>query len=309
VTLHEPAVINGRACPNCSAPASEPAVLRADDPAELLSREKLADRWRGFFSSPCFFTYHRCSSCEQLFCSSYLSDATLAEFYSAMSDNIHSGDPTSSEETQADYADMIARVARKADRYLEIGPDIGLLARALQKRLPIKRAFLVEPNRTVWPQLTEAFPAGVANLAVDIKEFEDKIPDAGLDLVVGVHVLDHLTQPHAVLQWIARKLAPGGVVAIVVHNERSLLARALGRRWPAYCLQHPQLFNPQTLTSMLERNGFTAAAILPAANRLPLGYLLTHGAFASFRLKLELGFLHWPVRLRLGNIMGLATKR
>ena len=308
MTVHPPAVVSGRACPNCGAPASDAAALRADGPAELLSRDKLAERWRGFFSDPCFFTYHRCGSCGQLFCSSYLSDATLAELYSAMSDNIHSGDAASSEETQADYADMIARVARKADRYLEIGPDVGLLARALQKRLPIKSAFLVEPNRTVWRQLTEAFPAGVANLAVDIKEFEDKIPDAGLDLVVGVHVLDHLTQPRAMLEWIARKLAPGGVVAIVVHNERSLLARMLGRRWPAYCLQHPQLFNPQTLKSMLERGGFTTA-ILPTANRFPLGYLLSHGAFAAFRLKIELGFLRWPVRIRLGNIMGLATKR
>jgi hypothetical protein len=111
------------------------------------------------------------------------------------------------------------------------------------------------------------------------------------------------------VSWIARKLAPNGVAAFVVHNERSLLARVLGNRWPAYCLQHPQLYNPATLKTLLEHNGFRDVVVYPTVNYFPLGYLLSHGLYAVLRWKVNLDFLSWPVKLRLGNIMAIATKK
>ena len=41
----------------------------------------------------------------------------------------------------------------------------------------------------------------------------------------------------------------------MTHSERSLAARVFGARWPAYCLQHPQLYAPRTLRQAFERAG------------------------------------------------------
>lgn len=45
------------------------------------------------------------------------------------------------------------------------------------------------------------------------------------------HVLEHLSNPAEVLQALARKLQPGGVLAVGVPNPRSLQFRLLGSRW------------------------------------------------------------------------------
>jgi SAM-dependent methyltransferase len=45
------------------------------------------------------------------------------------------------------------------------------------------------------------------------------------------HVLEHLPNAGEVLEEVARKLQPGGVLAIGVPNPSSLQFRALGRRW------------------------------------------------------------------------------
>jgi SAM-dependent methyltransferase len=50
--------------------------------------------------------------------------------------------------------------------------------------------------------------------------------------VVMWHVLEHLSNPAEVLERIAERLQPGGVLAIGVPNLRSLQFRLLGRRWP-----------------------------------------------------------------------------
>jgi SAM-dependent methyltransferase len=46
------------------------------------------------------------------------------------------------------------------------------------------------------------------------------------------HVLEHLSNPAEVLECIAGKLEPGGILAIGVPNVRSLQFRLLGSRWP-----------------------------------------------------------------------------
>ena len=297
-----------RGCPNCRSHDAAKTAVRAELPAEALSTEELGRRWRGFYPVSCFFTYSRCPHCGQMYAPRYLSPPALDSLYGSMSDNIHSGDAASSGSTQANYVKMIARHAPKGARYLEIGPDTGLLTREIGRRYHVEAAFLVEPNREAWPQLEKCFPPGVARIAPDISAFDTLIDDGSLDLAVGIHVLDHLLEPAKTLAWIERKLAPGGVVAAVVHNEGSLLARVLGRRWPAFCMQHPELFNPRTLSGLLERAGFKPRRVLRTANYFPIGYLISHGLLALLKVKVDLGFLRLPIRLKLGNIMAIASK-
>ncbi len=282
--------------------------MRAEVPAERLSLSDLGKYWRGFFRASCFFSFHRCKNCGQLYSPTYFTESSLGELYSSMADNAHSGDAALTETTQIAYIDAIARFTKNAPRYLEIGPDIGLLTRAAKTRFGVDTAYLIEPNRQSWPQLQAIFGEGQGQITASMDEQNDKVPDESLDLAVGVHVFDHLLEPSDAIGWLSRKMRKDGVVAVVVHNERSLLARVLGRRWPAYCLQHPQLYNPKTLKAALSRHGLTPQAVIQTVNDFPLGYLVSHAIFALTKIRLSLDFLTMPVRLRLGNMMVIATK-
>jgi hypothetical protein len=134
------------------------------------------------------------------------------------------------------------------------------------------------------------------------------VPDATVSAVTMIHVLDHLIEPLETLRSLRRKMRKGGVILVVVHDESSALARLLGSRWPAYCLQHPQVYRPATLRALFERAGFRVVATEASVNHFPLGYLAQHLAFA-----LKLGRLphflpeSWSVPLKLGNFMTVAT--
>lgn len=297
-----------RSCPTCLARDAAAAEVRADEPGEDLTPGELAQRWRGFGTVSSFFTYGRCPACGQLYAERYVDQDKLSELYSAMDDNIHSGDAKLAARNQADYADMILGQGARTARYLEIGPDVGLLTAAIHQRSPIERAFLIEPNRESWDRLRASLPDGVAAIAGDKADLDDQIEDGSLDLVVAIHVLDHLITPADMLAWLHRKLAPGGRIAMLVHNEGSAMARLFGARFPIYCLQHPQLYNRSTLADALKRAGFAINWVKPTPNTFRLGYLAQHGVMALTKVELNFGALTWPVRLRLGNIMALGTK-
>ena len=300
--------IHSRCCPACGGKHAH-SSMQAEAPAETLQPDGIANSWRGFFNKSCFFTYFRCDGCGHLFSPTYLSDSALGQLYGSMENNMHSGDEVLSYLTQESYVQEIVRRTQRAKRYLEIGPDMGLFAKALQKQMKVDTAYLAEPNRAVWEPLRASFPAGTATIVPNVFDLDKTIEDGSLDLAVGIHVLDHITEPSKTVSWVARKLAPGGVAAFVVHNERSLLAKVLGRKWPAYCLQHPQLYNPSTLPTLLQQNGLSDVTVCHTVNYFPFDYLVSHGLFAVTGYKPSLSLPAWPLKLKLGNIMAIAVKK
>ena len=124
-----------------------------------------------------------------------------------------------------------------------------------------------------------------------------------------IHVLDHLLQPKDFLQEIKASLEPGGVVLIVTHDCGSTLARVLGRRWPPYTLQHPQLFSQRSIATLLRASGLEVVESVKTTNYFPLPFLMRAG----------LTVLGLPERLvpegtapllglKLGNIGTIARK-
>jgi len=73
---------------------------------------------------------------------------------------------------------------------------------------------------------------------------------------------------------VKASLEPGGVVLIVTHDCASVLARVLGRRWPPYTLQHPQLFSQRSLATLLQASGFEVIETIKTTNYFPLPFLM-----------------------------------
>ena len=142
----------------------------------------------------------------------------------------------------------------------------------------------------------------------DMFNFSD-VPDNSVDLAVMIQVLDHLLDPKAALKELQKKLKKGGKVFIVTHNEGSLLAKLLGLRWPAFCMQHPQIFNKKSMTKLIGEAGFSLESIDNTKNYFKLDFLIKTLVWVVFKRHINLSdLLHFDVGLKLGNIATVAIK-
>jgi hypothetical protein len=294
-----------RECPACGDDSdTTEAAVRAPVSPESLEPEERAAYWRGFRSKSCFFDYVRCPNCGLLYCSTYFSDSALDRLYASMPDNTAGAPADVLRHTQKGYIDFLVRQRPIRGTYLEIGPDIGLATEAACASGNLDRVVLVEPNLAVHKQLREAAGSVTADVVADLGELESP---TNADTVVLIHVLDHLTEPVSYLLDLRRHLAPGAHVLVVVHNEASMLRRLLGVRWPPFTLQHPQLFNPETLRMTLEAGGFTLVAHQPTTNVFPARHVVrTAGSLVGLDGKWIESIPNWRMRIRLGNMMAVA---
>jgi hypothetical protein len=296
-----------RSCPACGDSTVDSWSMQSEPVGEASSFADLQSSWRGFFKDQkYFFTYRRCRSCGQTYSPRYFTREQLSELYRQMDDNTAGLPQALLTQTQRGYFHLLRDATRfpRGD-YLELGPDIGLFTREVLKGISFSHYWMVEPNRAVHPALDQLL-SGNPHTLLDDSERIEEIPDASLSLVVAIHVLDHLLEPQQLLSRLRSKLQPGGSILVVTHDGNSFPARLFGRRWPAYCLQHPQIYSTLTLANSLTRAGFQSVQVKKTVNYFPVTYLLRHFLFAA-------GFGHaslpswssWKIGLKLGNIAAI----
>jgi 2-polyprenyl-3-methyl-5-hydroxy-6-metoxy-1,4-benzoquinol methylase len=296
-------------CPCCGASVARAAKKAASSPpAETLDIETHSTFLSGYTTERVFFTYVECGDCGAKYCPVYYSQEQLDQLYSRQAENMAEAPLEARQRTQAEYARLLVRYSRMAGNYLEIGADIGLFAEACATVGRFDHFWLYEPNQEVHGQVAARFRGRNHTIAASNFRAAD-VPAGSLSTVTLIHVLDHLPQPHAFLREIMASLEPGGVLFTVTHDSASLLARALGRRWPPYTLQHPHLFSPRSITRLMQSAGFEVLEIAKSTNYFPLPYLIRAGLTV---LNLPNGLVpNWQaplVGLKLGNIAMIARK-
>jgi len=295
-----------RSCPICDCSDHEVEVA-SKRPAESLGFEELRQYWATFADEKVFFSYVRCRNCRLLFTPQFFSDRQLELLYAALPPNMGAAGVDAIDATQRGYFESATNGVDLSGGYLEIGPDVGHIARHAAGSGKFDRFWLFEPNEAVHPQLSAAagqYPHHVSAGMTDLSA----VPDGTVGLAVMVHVLDHLVDPGALLAQIQAKLRPGGRLMTVTHNEQSLLRRLLGRRWPPFCLQHPELYNPDSIAKLLNRYGFEDVQVKRSVNHFPLRFL---GQYAAQTLGVKLKRVPLPdisVGLKLGNILTLSRR-
>ncbi len=298
--------LRDRPCPLCGARDAAPEV-RSRRSAELRTLDELRPFWFGIDKERRFFTYHRCGDCGLLYNQVFFDDAQLGALYGAMPPNMDLVPDAAIVATQRGYFEAIAARASLAGGYLELGPDVGHVVAEAVRGGSFDHFWLFEPNRAVHDRLRAATKGRPARILTDMTDLS-AVPDGSIGLAVAVHVLDHLLEPLDMLSAVRAKLRPGGMLMLVTHDERSALRRVLGPRWPAFCLQHPQLYNPATLHALVTRAGFADVAVTQSANHFPIDFLARQAAQAIGVP--AIGRLPLPkraVRLRLGNLLTVAT--
>lgn len=296
--------VHHRDCPSCGRQGGAPEIS-SRPAAETLGLEELKEAWEGLHGNQAFFTYHRCQQCKLLYNPVYFTNEVLSRLYSDIAPNMEMVADELARRTQQSYFDDIAAEADLSGGYLEIGPDVGYLVAEAARRGQFEHMWLYEPNCVVHDRLRAAAGANQVSLSAGMADLSE-VPSGTIGLAVMVHVLDHLVDPLETLREISSKLRPGGMLATVTHNEASLLARALGRRWPPFCLQHPQLFNPKTMRTLMHRAGLSNVDVRRSSNYFSSDFLVRQAAQATGLGMGRLPLPAFPVRLRLGNILTIA---
>ena len=295
-----------RSCPLCASnDFSVKPEVQAKSPAESMSWNEVRDSFVGLRKDQLFFSYYRCSKCNLLYCPWYFSAPQLEELYSQMPDNLMGEDKSTASKTQSGYVRWILAKTKTIDSFLEIGPDVGLVTSAIVKSVRPAKIGLIEPNLAVHTDLRKS--AG-STQQVEIVQELNQLKSSGYQLAVGIHVFDHLLNPLADLKKLGQLSRDGANLGVVVHNEGSLLRKIISKKWPPFCLQHPQLYNRETLRTMLLAGGWNLETVNRSKNYFHLNHLA----------KLALGIFGLPEGLskfipkfetpvNLGNMISMAT--
>lgn len=184
------------------------------------------------------------------------SDMELAEFYAAHYRQDYHGETTPSARRvvrawrngQRIYS-QLAGYIQPGDSVFEVGAGIGCTLQVFQQQGC--QAAGIEPGEGFWKFSREQLRANVAKC-----DLMDVPPEPAHDLILLVHVIEHLNSPTRALSRIRSLLKPGGRLYVECPN----LAAPFAQRRRMFHFAHIHNFTPRTLTMMAEKCGFSVEA-------------------------------------------------
>ena len=258
--------------------------------------------WSGFYKNNVFFPYYRCN-CGFLFNKSFPDEESLKKLYSNEKDNVIHGDLELDLKTKKYYLRQLnfsLNNFEKSYNVLEIGADNGNFLKLFKKQYKNSSLYAIEPNQNMKKNLNEV----TKNVFDSIDEINE---DKKFDIIIGVHVFDHIPNLNEYFHKLNNFLSPSGFIFGVVHDERSLMPRIFKNRWPIYRLQHPHLFNHSSLDNFFTKYNFKKIFIKKTKNYFNIGYLLNQLFLSLLKLRISVPNL-FSVGLKLGNFCFLYKK-
>lgn len=153
-----------------------------------------------------------------------------------------------------DYADTLSYLAElypQRGKLIELGCGAGFLLAAFAESG--WNVTGIEPDRGFCEYIQKK--RGL-NAIPSILETA-KIPDNAADVVVMLHVIEHVPDPLATLQHIHRVLRPGGHLVLETPRYDSLMFKLLGKRERSLsCDGHIYFFTTDSLKKLTEKAGF-----------------------------------------------------
>lgn len=292
-----------RNCPNCDENISNSSrEVCSKMPAELLSYIEVKEHFVGLRKDQIFFSYYRCNNCQTLYCPWYFNSNQLTDLYTNMPDNLMGEAKDNAEKTHKGYVKWAFKntsLETNSLSYLEIGPDIGLVSAQVDILFTPTSSLLIEPNRGVHEELSKSMQN-----CKDVSISEELKSSRKFDLIFGVHVIDHLLNPKVFIESLLQNSNINTEFIIVVHNEKSLLRKVLKKKWPPFCLQHPQLFNPTTLRSLLKNSGWNLILYSKTSNWFGVQNISMHLAtIIGLKKLLPKRLPNFTLPIRLGNFI------
>lgn len=205
----------------------------------------------------------KCESCGFLFVV-YPRDAT--EYYTEMEDSEYEKGRAYRAIQQRILLEKLQKTFPDIRNLLDIGAGTGILLEEAQK-MGIESVG-VEPS-TWCVRIAEDHGLNILQGALPHPELADKVFDA----VTAIDVIEHVSDPLALLKLCSRHLKTGGALVVVTPDVDSITARLLRKRWWHYRIAHVGYFSKRTLKMALEKTGFKLLAVRRPAWYFEIGYL------------------------------------
>jgi SAM-dependent methyltransferase len=209
----------------------------------------------------------RCDECGHLQLAEIPSAAALDAGYGDAASEHYEAEEEGQRATARVELARIERHAASRGRLLDLGCWVGFLAADANARG--WRALGVEPS--AWAA-SRARGRGVD--VIEAPLFDADLPEGAFAAVTMGDVIEHLPDPGAALDRVARLLAPGGVLWLATPDAGSRVARTLGRRWWSVIPTHLHLFTRRGMTLLLERRGFEVLEIGTSPKTFSVAYYL-----------------------------------
>ena len=173
---------------------------------------------------------------------------------------------------------------------LDCGSGPGRLLGLMQEWFPQTTLYGLDIDYTVISEARQA-TRGTNYLVASAETLP--FPENAVDILVTLHMVEHLPEPEHFFREANRVLRPGGILALATPNPQSIGARIMKDKWSGWCPEHVSLKPPETWERLLTKHGFsvlqhgtTGLSGLPLCRKTPLG-LINWGALWLF------GFFPW----------------
>jgi 2-polyprenyl-3-methyl-5-hydroxy-6-metoxy-1,4-benzoquinol methylase len=209
------------------------------------------------------FLFQRCRECRTLYMSPRPTPAIMASYYSN-SENYRfwaehifpASEVKRREKIHRPMLDYILQMCRRhhtpLGRLVEIGPGFGTFSALAATSGNFEQVVAIE--RT--PEMAQACrDRGVSVIENAVEEVTPEV--IGLaDVLVSFEVIEHLFDPSAFVRTVARILRPQGLLVLTCPNGEGFDTMMLGPHSGAVDSEHVNLFNPISLSRLLETVGF-----------------------------------------------------
>jgi SAM-dependent methyltransferase len=207
------------------------------------------------------FQWVTCPRCATIYMSPRPSPAVMAAYY-ASSENYRywaehifpASEASRREKVNRPWLDRILGYTTfydvPRDLLVEIGPGFGTFAGLARERFD--RVVGIEPT----PEMAQACrDHGIEVIEKPIEEVgDDEV--TGADVACAFEVIEHLFEPRVFVERCARFLRPGGLLVLSCPNGQGFDIQTLGPVSLAVDPEHVNLFNPVSLTRLVETCGF-----------------------------------------------------
>jgi SAM-dependent methyltransferase len=266
-----------------------------------------------FFRAEAGFTILACAGCglryldpqpdalalEQLYAESYYrSDDAVARGYGRYTEEATNW--------RATFRDRLRFLPAAPATVLDVGAAAGFFVE--QARLAGYDARGVEPS-----QWASRFANEELGQPVDTGTLEALgYAASSFQMVTAWEVIEHVPDPRAFLQEVARVLAPGGTFAFSTPDAGSLAARLSGSRWLGWrkVPEHLWFFDYPALQRLLTEAGFAVEQHRYVSLTVTLGFALEHlGQLLGLPLRAPKRLAEQPVRINpLYDLLVVARK-
>jgi 2-polyprenyl-3-methyl-5-hydroxy-6-metoxy-1,4-benzoquinol methylase len=222
----------------------------------------------GYFKE--VFTLKRCSGCNLVYINPRPDEKTLNDAYSSREASliVNFAKQKINKDAKHGLDVLVAkRFIKQLDEIVPIKPDTKILDVGCSFGMFLFRARALKTFQAMGVDVSQPFvdyarkELGLENIFLGRLQ-EWNIPAKTIDVVRLWHVLEHLTDPIAMLSEIKRILKDDGIFILQVPCYRNVIAKIFRSHWVFYSVPvHLYHFTPETIAKILTKAGFDVIKI------------------------------------------------